>query len=85
MADLGDVPSPSGAGALSGDGARRRRFNPVVLLLLLPLVGTLIPEIYNRSHPSIGGMPFFYWYQLLWIAVSVACTLVVYRATRSRP
>jgi Protein of unknown function (DUF3311) len=64
------------------DNVRRRRWHPVVLLLLLPLVGTLVPAFYNQIHPSIGGMPFFYWYQLAWIPVSVLCTWAVYRATR---
>jgi hypothetical protein len=81
MADLGGVPGPSSDAGVA-NGVRRRRFNPVVLLLLLPLIGTLIPEIYNRVNPSIGGMPFYYWYQLLWIAISVTCTLIVYLATR---
>ena len=81
MADLGGMANPSSE-AGSPDGVPRRRFNPVVLLLLLPLIGTLIPEIYNRKTPSIGGMPFFYWYQLLWVALSVICTVIVYRATR---
>ena len=63
---------------------RRRRWHPVVLLLLLPLIGTLVPEFYNQASPSIGGMPFFYWYQLTWIPVSVAVTWVVYSATRRR-
>ena len=64
------------------DHVRRRRRHPIVLLLLLPLIGTLVPEFYNRNAPAIGGMPFFYWYQLVWIPVSVACTWVVYRVTR---
>lgn len=81
MADLGGISNPS-SDVGSRHEASRRRFNPVVLLLLLPLFGTLIPEIYNRKTPSIGGMPFFYWYQLLWVAVSVICTVIVYRATR---
>lgn len=63
-------------------GVRRRRLHPAVLLLLLPLVGTLVPEFYNRRAPGIGGMPFFYWYQFVWIPLSVACTWIAYRATR---
>jgi hypothetical protein len=51
-------------------------------LLLLPLVGTLIPPIYNHADPRFIGIPFFYWYQMLWIAISVACTVLVYRRTR---
>ncbi|MFL6137023.1 MAG: DUF3311 domain-containing protein [Frankiaceae bacterium] len=54
----------------------------VNLLLLVPLVGVLVPQFYNRTSPSWGGMPFFYWYQLVWIPVSVTFTWWVYRATR---
>jgi hypothetical protein len=55
----------------------------VCLLLLLPLVATLVPEFYNRTSPDIGGMPFFYWWQLLWVAVVAVCMAIVYRMTRS--
>ncbi len=51
-------------------------------LLLVPLVGTLIPTIYNSADPTFIGVPFFYWYQMLWVPLSVVCTLVVYRKTR---
>lgn len=51
-------------------------------LLLLPLVGTLIPPIYNHDTPRVIGVPFFYWYQMVWIVVSVLCTMIVYRRTR---
>ena len=62
-----------------------RRRHPIVLLLLLPLVAVLVPEFYNFADPSIGGMPFFYWYQLAWIGGVAVCTGIVYVATRSRP
>jgi len=64
--------------------AARRRVNTPAwnLLLLIPLVGVLVPSVYNKTDPTLGGIPFFYWYQMLWIAVSVVVTLVVYRATR---
>jgi Protein of unknown function (DUF3311) len=60
-----------------------RRRHPVVFLLLLPLVAVLVPEFYNFADPSIGGMPFFYWYQLAWVAGVAVCTAIVYFATRS--
>ncbi|MEA2125023.1 MAG: hypothetical protein QOI80_1805, partial [Solirubrobacteraceae bacterium] len=46
--------------------AAERKFalRPVNLLLLLPLIGVLIPPIFNRRHPELLGLPFFYWYQL---------------------
>ncbi len=63
-------------------GSGRINFRAVNLLLLIPLIGTLPPMFYNKAAPTIGGMPFFYWYQLLWIPISVTLTYIVYRATR---
>ena len=51
-------------------------------LLLIPLVGTLIPPIYNTQDPELIGVPFFYWYQMVWIPVSVLVTVIVYQATK---
>jgi len=53
-------------------------------LLLVPLVGTLIPPIYNSEDPTFIGLPFFYWYQLVWVPLSVLFTAIVYRKTRRR-
>ena len=52
------------------------------LLLAVPLAGTLIPPIYSTKDPTLIGLPFFYWYLMLWVPISVLCTLLVYRATR---
>jgi hypothetical protein len=51
-------------------------------LLVIPLVGTLIPAFYDKARPTLAGIPFFYWYQLLWIPIAVAVTLAVFRNTR---
>ncbi|HEX4698120.1 MAG TPA: DUF3311 domain-containing protein [Actinomycetes bacterium] len=51
-------------------------------MLVLPFIGVLIPAFYNKQDPELGGVPFFYWYQMLWIVISVAVTIIVYRATR---
>lgn len=51
-------------------------------LLLVPLLVTLYPPLYNRRTPELVGIPFFYWYQLAVISVGVLCTIVVYRKTR---
>jgi hypothetical protein len=70
----------------TGNGAhpaeRERRNRAWYWLLVLPLLGTLIPPIYNHKDPTLIGIPFFYWYQLAWIFISVACTAVVYRKVR---
>jgi hypothetical protein len=51
-------------------------------LLVIPLIGTLIPAFYNKANPTLFGIPFFYWYQLLWIPITVTLTIVVFRAAR---
>jgi hypothetical protein len=51
-------------------------------LLALPLFGLLVPSIYNNEDPTLIGIPFFYWYQLLWVPLSVAVTGLVYVKTR---
>ena len=53
-------------------------------LLIVPLLGTLIPPIYNSEDPTFIGLPFFYWYQLAWVPLSVLVTALVYRKTRRR-
>lgn len=47
-------------------------------LLLTPVVAMLWIPSYNRMEPSIAGIPFFYWYQFVWIALTSLVTLAVY-------
>jgi Protein of unknown function (DUF3311) len=37
---------------------------------------------YNRAAPAFAGIPFFYWYQLLWIPLGSLLLFLVYRAVR---
>ncbi len=53
-------------------------------LLVLPFIGTLVPQFYNRAEPAFAGLPFFYWYQLLWVIVTSLLLGIVVIATRSR-
>ena len=50
----------------------------VGILLVLPFVGTLWVSLYARVEPTLGGFPFFYWYQLLWIFVSAFFTVCAF-------
>jgi Protein of unknown function (DUF3311) len=34
---------------------------------------------YNRAEPALGGIPFFYWFQVTWILVAAVATAVAYR------
>ncbi len=63
----------------NGNGTAPRRRSPWwLLLLLIPFVATLIPQFYNTATPDFAGIPFFYWYQLLWIILTGLLMGVVY-------
>ena len=62
------------------DGAMRKR--AWYALLVLPFVGTLFPQLYNRAEPALFGLPFFYWYQLAWVIVTTVLLGIVVIATR---
>jgi hypothetical protein len=51
-------------------------------LLVLPVVVPLLVPLYNKHDPTLFGWPFFYWVQLVFVALGVLCTALVYRATR---
>ncbi len=51
-------------------------------LLALPFIGLLVPPIYAFDQPTVIGIPFFYWYQIVWLPVTALITTVVYRANR---
>jgi hypothetical protein len=42
----------------------------------------LWPPFYNSAEPAWLGMPFFYWYQLLWVLISAVSTAFVYLVTQ---
>ena len=60
------------------DKSRRRRFRPIHLLLLIPYAAMMWVPSYNRIEPMIAGIPFFYWYQMLWIVLGAAVMIPVY-------
>jgi hypothetical protein len=53
------------------------------LLLILPYIGTLWVSSYASIEPTLWGIPFFYWYQFLWVAIGVVITVVVYTVEES--
>ena len=61
-------------------GASRKRW--WYLLLLVPYVALLWVPFYASGQPEIMGVPYFYWYQFLWVFISAILTAVVYYATR---
>lgn len=61
---------------------QKRRSGGWYLLLLVPFIGVGLPGLYNRMMPSIAGLPYFYWYQMLWVVVTAILTAVVYLVMR---
>ncbi len=51
------------------------------LLFGVQFAVVLWPPFYNRVEPTLLGIPFFYWFQLLWVIVSAVFTAIVYFAT----
>lgn len=54
------------------------------LLFVVECVAVLWPPFYNSAEPRWHGIPFFYWYQLLWVVIGAALTAIVYFATEPR-
>jgi uncharacterized protein DUF3311 len=52
------------------------------LLLVIPFIALLWVPFYNSIQPEVAGIPFFYWYQFLWVIIGAALTAVVYFATK---
>jgi uncharacterized protein DUF3311 len=69
-----EVQKRDGAGV-----ARRPRNNWALLLLLLPFAFLLYVPLYARLDPRLAGIPFFVWYQFVWVILGSACTYAVYR------
>ena len=58
------------------------KWSPWYLLFVLQFVVSLWPPFYNRIDPTLGGVPFFYWFQMLAVLMGAILTAFVYFATR---
>ncbi|WP_329136294.1 DUF3311 domain-containing protein [Streptomyces sp. NBC_01476] len=52
------------------------------LCLVVPLVALLWVDSYSRVTPRFIGIPFFYWYQMLWVPLAAALTYTAYLLVR---
>ncbi|MCM2576113.1 DUF3311 domain-containing protein [Streptomyces meridianus] len=50
--------------------------------LILPFLAMLWVGSYSRIEPTLIGMPFFYWYQMVWVLVSTGLTMLAYTLIR---
>ncbi|MEV6669351.1 DUF3311 domain-containing protein [Streptomyces sp. NPDC051162] len=50
--------------------------------LAIPFVAMLWVDSFSRLTPAFIGIPFFYWYQMLWVLISTALTVIAYAMVR---
>ena len=60
---------------------RGRRRGWWYLLLLIPFIVPLLVPLYGSASPAFAGIPFFYWYQFLWVLLGALITALVYFLT----
>jgi len=80
----------STSGGLRKPGNRLKRVQLVLLLLILvPAIVNFATPIYNFVDPTLGGLPFFYWFQILLLGLStlpyLAFTAIENRRSRASP
>ncbi|HVV14004.1 DUF3311 domain-containing protein [Amycolatopsis sp.] len=72
---------------MSGKAAGKVRglqVSPWNLVLLIPLL-MLVTPWFNFDKPRFLGLPFFYWFQFVWVFIGVASVAIVYVATKGKP
>lgn len=48
-------------------------------LLMIPVVALLWVSSYARETPTLGGVPFFFWYQFMWVFITAGLTYAAHR------
>ncbi|MEU9961928.1 DUF3311 domain-containing protein [Streptomyces sp. NPDC050982] len=51
----------------------------IAVCLIAPFVAMLWVGSYAKVDPTFIGIPFFYWYQMLWVFISTLLTMVAYK------
>ncbi|MFD3380108.1 MULTISPECIES: DUF3311 domain-containing protein [unclassified Streptomyces] len=51
----------------------------IAVCLIAPFVAMLWVGSYAKVDPAFIGIPFFYWYQMLWVFISTALTMIAYQ------
>ncbi|MEV6764628.1 DUF3311 domain-containing protein [Streptomyces sp. NPDC051105] len=51
----------------------------IAVCLVAPFVAMLWVGSYAKTDPTFIGIPFFYWYQMLWVLISTVLTMTAYQ------
>jgi membrane protein implicated in regulation of membrane protease activity len=52
------------------------------LCLFVPFIAMLWVGSYARVEPTFIGLPFFYWYQMLWVPLSAVLAMTAYKLVK---
>lgn len=52
------------------------------ILIAISIVLPLTVPLYARATPALWGIPFFYWYQLLWVFIAAGLLGLAYLLMR---
>jgi hypothetical protein len=77
----GRLPAQAKDVAMQSEPRKRGQWSWWYLLFLVQFAAMLWPPFYNKADPYVMGVPFFYWYQMLWVIISAVFTAIVYLAT----
>jgi hypothetical protein len=48
------------------------------ILLAIAIIFPLIVPMYAHADPPLAGLPFFYWYQMMWVPIDAALIGISY-------
>ncbi len=75
-----------------GVGGQPPRFSdaPVAYVVSAVLLGSAFVALlwvpsYAHLTPDLGGIPFFYWYSILWLLINAACQGIAYQLLFAAP
>ncbi|MGH8279141.1 MAG: DUF3311 domain-containing protein [Gammaproteobacteria bacterium] len=60
--------------------SRWKRAGWIAALFVIPYGPMLWVGLYNHAQPALFGIPFFYWFQFVWIIVTAVVTAATYFA-----
>jgi hypothetical protein len=66
------------------EATQRRGWSWWYLLFIVEFALIFWPGLYNSVEPTLIGIPFFYWYQMLVVVIAAILTGIVYFATKNR-
>lgn len=67
------------AGGVRSPGSAPGTYAVVAVLLAAALVALLWLPSYAKITPTFEGIPFFYWYSMLWVAINAVLQIIAYR------